>query len=411
MKVNNRWFQLVASLIAMIMIANLQYAWTLFVKPLQDGNGWKLSDVQWAFTLFVLFQTWVQPLQGWLIDRMGPRIFITVAGVLCAVGWGGLGYVTTLPMLYTLYAVAGVGAALVYGGSIGLTLKWFKANRGLASGIMAAGFGAGAALFMPFISSTIQNQGYQQAFISTGIFQGLIIVMAAQFLRHPPAEPAGPAAATLTEVRLGGHQYTTMEMMRTPQFWVLYVTFVMIATGGLIVTANAGPMAKTWGISAAALTLATSLNALANGVSRVFWGWVSDRTGRELAMGIAFTLQALCLVLVLTVGRLSGGLFALTLVLVFFTWGEIYSLFPSLIGDYYGTRHATSNYGVMYSAKGVASIIAGGFAAQLYERFGSWTACFYGSAVLALIAAGVIFTLRASSQSSRMPVGVPATAK
>ena len=158
MNVNNRWFQLVASLVAMIMIANLQYAWTLFVQPLQASTGWRLSDIQTAFTLFILFQTWVQPLDGWLIDRLGPRWFITAAGLLCGLGWAGMGYATSLPMLYALYCLAGVGAAFVYSGSIGSALKWFKDRRGLASGIMAAGFGGGTALFIPFISSIIAEQ-------------------------------------------------------------------------------------------------------------------------------------------------------------------------------------------------------------------------------------------------------------
>ena len=403
MRVNNRWFQLGASVVAMIMIANLQYAWTLFVKPLQQGTGWKLSDIQWAATLFILFQTWAQPAQGWLIDRMGPRIFISIAGVLCGIGWGGLGYASSLPMLYTLYVLAGIGAALVYGGSIGSALKWFKERRGLASGIMAAGFGGGTALFIPFIASMIQSRGYQATFLSTGIFQGLVLLIVAQFLRHPPREPVAAvgAAGATGPAQLGRRHFTTGEMLRTPQFYVLYLAFVMMATGGLLVTLNAGPMAQSWGIPAAALALATSLNALANGTSRIFWGWVSDRTGRELAMGVAFILQAACLLLVLAVGRLSGTLFTVSLVLTFFTWGEVFSLFPSILGDYYGTRYATSNYGVLYSAKGVAAIIGGGLAALLFERFGTWSACLYGSAVLALVAAALAFGLRAAAMSSR----------
>jgi OFA family oxalate/formate antiporter-like MFS transporter len=408
-RINNRWFQLCASLIAMIMIANLQYAWTLFVKPMQTSTGWKLSDIQFAFTLFILFQTWIQPLDGWLIDRLGPRGFISAAGILCGLGWAGLGYATSLPMLYGLYCAAGIGAAFVYSGSIGSALKWFKDRRGLAAGIIAAGFGGGTALFIPIISSTIASRGYQTAFISTGIFQGLIIVVVAQVLRHPPREAVKNVPASTAAV--GRKQFTTLEMLRVPQFYVLYAMFVMMATGGLLVTANAGPMSQSWGLTAAALTLATTLSPLANGASRISWGWASDRLGRENTMAVAFFLQAICLFLVVAMGRVSGGWFALTLVLVYFTWGEIYSLFPSTVADYFGTRHATSNYSVLYTAKGVASIIGGWFGAFLFERSGSWSMGFYGSAVMALVAAGLAFGLRASTATNQAPVGVPATAK
>src|SRR6476660_3176007 len=219
MRINNKWFQLSASLIAMIMIANLQYSWTLFVQPLKSATGWKLSDIQFAFTLFILFQTWVQPFDGWLIDRLGPRGFITAAGVLCGLGWAGLGYATSLPMLYLLYCLAGVGAAFVYSASIGSAQKWFKDRRGLASGIIAAGCGGGTALFIPVISSTIESKGYQAAFISTGLFQGVAIAVIAQFLRHPPREAASAAVKSDSTSQLGKRQFTTAEMMRTPQFY------------------------------------------------------------------------------------------------------------------------------------------------------------------------------------------------
>ena len=411
MSVNNRWFQLVASLVAMIMIANLQYSWTLFVQPLQAGTGWRLSDIQTAFTLFILCQTWVQPLDGWLIDRLGPRWFITVAGLLCGLGWAGMAYATTLPMLYALYCVAGVGAAFVYSGSIGSALKWFKDRRGLASGIMAAGFGGGTALFIPFISSTIASQGYQTAFITTGLAQGLVIALVAQFLRHPPADPAMAKVTTTASGNVGRHHFTTLEMLRTPQFYTLYVMFVLMATGGLLVTANAGPMARSWGLTAAALTLAATLSPIANGASRVFWGWVSDKLGRENTMILTFVLQAICLFLVVAVGQYSAGWFAVTLVLVYFTWGQIYSLFPATAGDYFGGKHATSNYAVLYTAKGMASIIGGWFGALLFERSGSWTIGFYGSALMALVAAGLAVALRASRESSRAVAGLPAVAK
>jgi MFS transporter, OFA family, oxalate/formate antiporter len=405
---SNRWFQLCASLVAMVMIANLQYSWALFVKPLQEAQGWKLSDIGWAFTLFILFQTWIQPLEGWLIDRTGPQLFISLAGVLCGAGWAGLGLVDSLPGLYMCYAVAGIGAALVYSGSMGSALKWFRDRRGLASGIMAAGFGGGTALFIPTIAWTIKYRGYQAAFLWTGVFQGIVILIVAQLLRHPKAETS--AAPAKSAPAIGSHHFTTVEMLRSPHFYVLYVAFVLIATGGLIVTAQAGAIAQDFGLSTAALTLAVSLNPIANAASRIFWGWASDRLGRENTMALAFTLQAVCLLLVLSFGRQSPGWFAASLVLVYFTWGEVFSLFPATLGDYFGSRHATSNYSVLYTAKGVASIIAGGIAALLYEHFGSWSAAFLGSAAFAIIAAALALVLRsgASSLKAVRPVSLKA---
>jgi len=405
---NNRWFQLGASLIAMIMIANLQYSWTLFVDPLQQGTGWKLSDIQFAFTLFIVFQTWVQPFDGWLIDRLGPRGFVTAAGVLCGLGWAGMGRAGSLPMLYTLYCVAGTGAAFVYSGAIGSALKWFKERRGLASGIMAAGFGGGTALFIPFMQSNISRNGYRATFLVTGLLQGIVIVIVAQCLRHPPAAAVPAAAGQKTTAEENEKKpFTTLEVLQTPRFYVMYAAFVLMATGGLLVTANAGPMARSWGFS---ITLAATLSPLANGAARIFWGWTSDRLGRETTMVVTFVLQALCLVAVATLGHRSSAWFVATLVAVYFTWGQIYSLFPSTSGDYFGAAHATSNYAVLYTAKGVASIIGGYVAARLYEQSGSWETGFYGSAVMALVAAVLAYGLRASRATAKARGKVPVTA-
>jgi len=393
---NNRWFQLVASLTAMIMIANLQYAWTLFVQPIREGTGWALPDIQFAFTLFILFQTWVQPLDGWFIDRLGPRGFITAAGVLCGLGWAGMGYATSLPMLYVMYCAAGTGAAFVYSGCIGSALKWFKDRRGLASGIMAAGFGGGTALFIPYISSMLKSDGYQKTFLVSGVLQGVIILIVAQFLRHPPAE-AAPATKAVAGSQVGRQHFTTWEMLCTPHFYFMYVMFVLMATGGLLVTANAGPIARSWGYSADLLALAATLSPIANGSSRVFWGWASDRLGRESSMVLSFTLQAMCLLMVVMLGRQSSTWFVTSLVLVYFTWGQIYSLFPATSGDYFGSRHATSNYAVLYTAKGVAAIIGPYVGAVLADKYGSWAVGFYGSAIMALIAAMMAVRLRSVS--------------
>jgi len=398
--IRSRWLQLSGFLVAMLMIANLQYSWTLFVQPLQQATGWKLSQIQWAFTLFIVFETWVMPLEGWLIDRMGPRIFITIAGVLCGVGWTALAWVTELWQLYVFYSIAGVGAAFVYSGSIAAALKWFPDRRGLASGIIAAGFGSGSALFIPIIAALINRYGFQTAFLWTGVIQGVIILLVAQILRNPGPEFQHSAAARrepAAAVRRNREPFTTGEMLRTPHFYLLYAMFVMMATGGLLVTAQAAPVAREWGITMTALTAALALDRVSNGASRIFWGWISDRAGREITMFVAFTLQAACLLSVLLVGRRSGLLFTISLILTFFTWGEIFSLFPSTIGDYFGSRHATSNYSFLYTAKGVASIIGGGLSAVLFERFGSWSAAFYGSALLALFSGLMALGLRAAA--------------
>jgi OFA family oxalate/formate antiporter-like MFS transporter len=301
-------------------------------------------------------------------------------------------------MFYVLYCVAGTGAAFVYSCSIGSALKWFKERRGLASGIMAAGFGGGTALFIPFIQSMIRENGYQAAFLTTGVLQGVVIAVVAQVQRHPPATPAPAPGGKKAAAILGKKQFTTMEVLRTPQFYVMYVAFVLMATGGLLVTANAGPMAKSWGFS---ITLAATLSPLANGAARIFWGWASDRLGRENTMVVTFVLQALCLVAVATLGQRSTAWFVATLVAVYFTWGQIYSLFPSTSGDYFGAQHATSNYAVLYTAKGVASIIGGYVGALVFERTGSWAMGFYGSAVLALVAAVLAYGLRTSQATAK----------
>ena len=398
--IGNPWFQLIASVIAMVMIANLQYAWTLFVPGIRDAHGWKLSEVQHAFELFILFQTWVQPLDGWLIDKMGPRLFITAAGILCGVGWTAMGYASTLSQLYIFYVLAGIGAAFVYSSCVGSAVKWFANRRGLAAGIIAAGFGGGTALFVPVINSLIGSRGYQYAFLFTGILQGVVITIVAQFLRHPgPDFKPAPAAAAkaVTRARRNTESFTTVQMLKSPRFYVLYVMFVGMATGGLLVTANASALVKTWGLAAAALTAATTLSPIANGASRIFWGWLSDRTGRENAMIVAFGLQAICLIGVLTLGRTSATLFTLMMVLTFFTWGEVFSLFPATLGDYFGTKNATSNYGLLYSAKGVAAIIGVGVGTAIYERFNSWDSVFYGSAVLALVSLTLAAVLKTQS--------------
>jgi OFA family oxalate/formate antiporter-like MFS transporter len=409
----NRWVRLVGSVIAMCMIANFQYAWALFVKPIMGATGWKLSAVQWGFTLFIAFETWVQPFAGRFMDRLGPRLFMSVGGVMCAIGWSAMGYAHSLMGLYFLYSLAGVGAALVYLGSTIVGLKWFPDKLGLASGLIAAGFGSGAALFVPLIAHIIRAESFRSAFLYTGIGQGIIILAVSQFMVNPdPNDPqiAGKKAGSKYKVRAQAEQFTSSEMLRTPQFYMLFAMMLMMGIGGLMVTAQVGSVADTLGISRVVFTLALTINSLANGAGRIFWGWISDRAGRERTMIIAFSLQAVALVSVLRLGRGSPVWFVVLMATVIFTWGEIYSLFPAGIADFYGIRNSGSNYAFLYSSKGVASIVAGGIAAMLFERTGSWTVVFYGSAALAFITALMAVGLIAVPLPTKMKAPAPAAA-
>jgi MFS transporter, OFA family, oxalate/formate antiporter len=388
----SRWVQLVASVVAMMMIANLQYAWTLFVNPMRAAMHWSLTPVQYAFTLFIAFETWVMPFTGWLIDLIGPRAFISLGGVLCGIGWAGMGHASTLPELYLLYSLAGFGAALVYCGSMGTALKWFPDKRGLAAGTIAAGFGSGAALFVPFIAKLVNGGDYRYAFLVTGIGQGVVIILAAQFLRSPKATDVLPPPRAALQSK--GASFNSAEMLRTPHFYMMFAMALMMGIGGLMATAQVAPMAKTFKMSAATLTLALTVNPLCNGGSRLFWGWVSDFLGRENTMVIAFLLQAVALLGVVMLGGTSATMFVVTLALVYFTWGEVYSLFPSTSADYFGSKFASSNYSFIYAAKGAAAIVGGGLAATLYEKTGSWDYGFYACACLALIAACLAIVLK-----------------
>jgi OFA family oxalate/formate antiporter-like MFS transporter len=400
-RVVNRWIQLGACIVAMMAIANLQYAWTLFTIPLRDSLNVTLSAVQLAFTLFILAETWLVPVEGYLIDRLGARSVVTVGGVLVGLGWIGAGQIDSLGGLYFWYALGGVGAGAVYGASIGTALKWFPDRRGLAAGLAAGAYGFGTALTILPIGHMIDTRGYATAFVVWGVVQGVIVIAAAQMLASPPAgwRPEGwvqPSAAT-SRVAQSRVSFTPLQMIRTSTFWVMYLMMTMVAFGGLMVTAQLKPIAAESGIDktilafgVSALGLALVLDRILNGVTRPFWGWVSDHIGRYNAMAAAFTLEAFAiLALVQLIDRPLA--FVLLSGLVFFAWGEIYSLFPAAIGDVFGPRYATTNYGLQYTAKGTASIFAGWGAAWLVEAAGSWEPVFWVAVVCDLGAAALAF--------------------
>ncbi|MGB9207675.1 MAG: oxalate/formate MFS antiporter [Pseudolabrys sp.] len=386
-----RWGQLVFGIICMVMIANLQYGWTLFVGPIDQKYHWGRAAIQVAFTIFVLTETWLVPIEGYLIDKFGPRAMISASGVLVAIAWVINSVADSLPLLYLGAAIGGIGAGVVYGGSVGNALKWFPDRRGLAAGLTAAGFGAGSALTVIPIANMIASSGYESAFLWFGLGQGIVVILIGLLLRAPePGEV--PASQAVQQSR---RDYEWKEVLKTPPFYIMYAMFVMVGAGGLMAIAQLAPIANDFkiagvpvslvGLTLQALTFALTIDRVLNGICRPFFGWVSDQIGRENTMFIAFFLEGIGIFALLYFGT-DPVLFVILSGLVFFAWGEIYSLFPATCTDLYGKKYATTNYGMLYTAKGTAALLVP-LANVLTSATGSWQAVFYVAAILNLIAA------------------------
>ena len=391
-----RWLQLAMGIVCMATTANLQYGWTLFVDPIDHKYGWGRAAIQFAFTVFVVTETWLVPVEAWFVDRYGPRLVVTFGGVMIALAWILNSVASSLPMLYFAAAVAGIGAGSIYGTCVGNALKWFPDRRGLAAGATAAGFGAGAALTVVPIAAMIAASGYEKAFLTFGIGQGIIVFILAQFLK-PPARPM-PMRRKQLNLPQTKVDFVPSQVLRQPIFWVLYLVFVMVASGGLMTAAQIAPMAHDYkianvpvsliGFQMAALTFAISLDRIFDGFGRPFFGWVSDQIGREHTMVIAFSTAAVMLLTLANYGQ-EPVVFVLATAVYFAVFGEIYSLFPSTCGDTFGAKFAATNAGMLYTAKGTASLLVP-LASVLAATYG-WHAVFIvavtlnaGAALLAL---------------------------
>jgi MFS transporter, OFA family, oxalate/formate antiporter len=416
----NRWLQLVAGIICMVMIANLQYGWTYFVDPINARFHWGRTDIQIAFTIFVATETWLVPVEGWFVDRFGPRIVVMLGGIVVALAWTMNAYATTLPMLYVAAAVSGVGAGAVYGTCVGNALKWFGDRRGLAAGLTAAGFGAGAAATVVPIITVIKNYGYDKAFLWFGLGQGLVILVLSQVLKAPKPGEAPAAAKRATQ---SAREFKPMEMLGTPLFWILYVMFVTVAASGLVVTAQVAPIARDYKIAnlpvnflfigSTVLVMAGIVDNILNGLARPTFGWVSDHIGRENTMAIVFTFGAFAYWALGTIGN-TPWMFIATAGMVYFTWGEIYSLFPAICTDTYGAKYATTNAGLLYTAKGAASFLVPA-ASWLQSQTGSWHAVFVAAAIANIVVGAlallVVKPMRASANRAALAALEMAPAK
>ena len=397
-----RWGFLAICVACMIMIANLQYGWTLFVNPINKAHGWSIASIQFAFSVFIALETWLTPIWGWIADvlgpQRGPKLMVAFGGIMVAIGWVINAYATSLEMLYLGAVVSGVGGGAVYATCVGMAVKWFPDRRGLAVGLTAAGYGAGAALTVIPIRYVIDNYGYNTAFLWFGIVQGAIVFVLALLLRGP--EPSEMAAAPPSKVVQSARSFSPQEMLLSPVFWLLYLMFVMVSASGLMATAQIAPIAADfkvgdqivfWG--ATTLTAALIIDNLANGLARPLFGWISDNIGRERTMALAFGLGGISYWLLGALGTAPWA-FVLFAALIFLTWGEIFSLFPSICTDTFGPKFATVNLGLLYTAKGTSAFLVP-IANIVKSSTGSWHMVFVVTALMNFIVVGLaLFVLK-----------------
>jgi MFS transporter, OFA family, oxalate/formate antiporter len=375
---STRWVQLLLGLVAMMSISSPQYVWTLFTKPYQDALGVPLSAVQVTLTILIVLQTWLSPAQGFLVDKFGPRLLIASGCILSGLGWISASYTASLTGLYLTYGLlCGIGTGIVYVGIIGLMVKWFPDRRGFATGMVAAGYGFGAIATTFPIDTMIKTAGYQHTLVVFGIIMAIVGAVAALAMRPPHTEDVLPPAAIMTSAR----NVAPKDMLKTKVFWLMFIMMTMMSTGGLMVISQFAAFSRAFGVASvmvwglAALPLALTVDRITNGLTRPFFGWLSDRIGRENTMGIAFLFEAVAIT-GLVMSRNDAMLFVILSAVVFFGWGEIFSLFPSTLTDTFGTKNATTNYGFLYMAQGVGSVLGAPVAAYVAEKTGSWLPVF-----------------------------------
>jgi OFA family oxalate/formate antiporter-like MFS transporter len=415
----NRWCQLVIGMVCMALVANLQYAWTLFVAPMHARHGWSEASIQLAFTIFILTETWLVPFEGWLVDRFGPRPVVAAGAVCAGLSWVMNSHASTLGVLYASAVIGGIGAGGVYGTCVGNALKWFPDRRGLAAGLTAAGFGAGAAITVIPIANMITRSGYEQAFFFFGILQGVSILVLAMLLIRPTLRQQ---AVRKTRFAVSTVDFTARQMIKTPVFWVIYLSFVAVAAGGLMATAQIGPIAKDWGLARIPmsvfgmtlplLTLTLSIDNIFNGLTRPLCGFISDKIGRENTMFLIFIGEGLALLGMMQFGS-NPYAFMTFAALIFLFWGEIFSIFPAICADTFGAKYATANAGTLYTAKGTAALLVP--IASVLAAAGGWNLVFIVSAVIT-IAAGISAKFILAPMRSRwveshnQPIGAVAVA-
>ncbi len=397
----SRWWQVAAAAAMMAAVSPYQYVWSSIEGPLAESLDIALPALGAVFSFYVVFQSLSQLPAGWWRDRRGPRNLTYLAALLAGGGYIGLAYATSVWQLYVLYSLGAVGVGIIYTVAVNTAVKWFPDRTGLTTGIGTMAFAGGSALVVPYVRANATVGGYVDVLRNVGLAILVVLLVGAVLLRDPPDGWLGLEGRDNSDTdgkglaaSLRGRTYTTREMLRTWQFWLLYAMFIATAGADLIVIANVVRFAEHLGLAAVIATAAAALLPIAAGVSRMLLGEASDRFDRVRVMAASFVLAGLFRFGLVGAGVADAGIVFIVMVLgaMFFS-SPLYVYFPAIVADYYGAEHSSSNYAVVYTAKIGGGVFAGTVAGFLVAAFG-WIPTFTLGGALAVAAGLAALALR-----------------
>ncbi len=401
----SRWWQIVAAAGMMAAVSPYQYVWSSIEGPLAESLDIALPALGAVFSFYVVFQSLSQMPAGWWRDRRGPRNLTYLAALLAGGGYIGLAYATTVWQLYLLYSLGAIGVGIIYTVAVNTAVKWFPDRTGLTTGVGTMAFAGGSALVVPYVRANATVGGYADVLRNVGLVILVVLLVGAVLLRDPPEEWLGldddneDTDESDLAASLRGTAYTTREMLGTWQFWLLYGMFIATASADLIVIANVVRFAEHLGLAAVVATAAATLLPIAAGLSRLVLGEASDRFDRKRVMIVSFLFAGLFRFGLVGTGLADAGVgFVLMVVGAMFFSSPLYVYFPAMVADYYGAKHSSSNYAVLYTAKVGGGVFAGTVTGFLVATFG-WIPTFTLGGALALAAGIAAVFLRPPANS------------
>jgi len=405
----NRWWRVVGGMSMNLALGTL-YAWSVFVAPLEKQFGWKRAQTSNVFTIAVVVFALTFIVAGRLQDKFGPFWVSLTGGVLVSLGFFLCAYTHSLNYLYVCFGViGGLGNGFGYATPIPVMAKWFPDKRGLAVGLAVAGYGGGSAIFGPLANlKLIPAYGVATTFQILGVIFLVMTVFGALLLKNPPAgyKPAGWTPAPAAKAAATTHEFTPSEVLRTPTFYFMWIAYALGASAGLMVISQLVPFAKSVGIPSAALaTMGLVVGAAGNASGRILSGWMSDAIGRLNVLRLMIGISMIAMPILFKVGGNVAPLYVVVFI-VYWCYGTQLSVNASTTSDFWGTKNAGLNYGMLFTAWGVAGIIGPRIGGVLFDKYKNYQMAFYTAAVLAGVAllCELIARRPAVPESAQVPV-------